>query len=113
MAYNENIAERVRRALGGLPKVEEKKMMGGLTFMVNGKMCIGILNEDLMCRIDPDVYESSLRRNGCREMDFTGKPMRGFVFVNSDGIKTREDFEYRIAILLVGLDNSKEETCLA
>ena len=100
MAYDENLAERVRKALDSLPEVEEKKMMGGLTFMVNGKMCIGILNDDLMCRIDPDVYESALRIKGCREMDFTGKPMKGFVFVNSDGIKTREDFEYWIHLAL-------------
>ena len=92
MAYDDNLAERVKRALGSLPKVEEKKMMGGLTFMVNGKMCVGILNDDLMCRIDPDVYESALRRKGCREMDFTGKPMKGFVFVNNDGMKTLFSF---------------------
>lgn len=100
MAYNENLAERVRKALGGLPKVEEKKMMGGLTFMVNGKMCVGIVKDDLMCRIDPDIYESALRKKGCREMDFTGKPIKGFVFVSSDGINSPEDFEYWIQLVL-------------
>ncbi len=90
----------MRKALANLPKVEEKTMMGGLTFMVSGKMCIGIHNDDLMCRIDPDVYESALRRKGCREMDFTGKPMKGFVFVNNDGIKTHEDFQYWIQLAL-------------
>jgi hypothetical protein len=68
--------------------IEEKRMMGGLTFMINGKMCVGILKEDLMARIDPEVHEDSLRRKRCREMDFTGRPMRGFVFVDPEGTST-------------------------
>jgi TfoX/Sxy family transcriptional regulator of competence genes len=79
-AYNEILAQRIREALATQPKVEEKKMMGGLTFMVNGKMCAGILRDDLMARIDPEVYETVLTKKGCREMDFAGKPMKGFVF---------------------------------
>ena len=91
MAYNEKLAKRIRESLTGIPKIEEKKMMGGLTFMVNNKMCVGISGDDLMARIDPDVYDSALKRKGCREMDFTGRPMRGFVFVNTDGVKTKKD----------------------
>ncbi len=68
MAYNESLAARVRQLLK--PKrVQEKKMMGGLTFMVNGKMCVGILKDDLMARIDPNVYEAALERPGCRPME--------------------------------------------
>jgi len=94
MAYNEKLANRVREFLYGKRNVEEKKMMGGLTFMVNDKMCVGILNNDLMARIDPGVYDSALKRNGCREMDFTGRPMRGFVFVGPEGTKSKKDLEY-------------------
>ena len=90
MAYDEKLAGRVRAFLTNQKNVAEKRMMGGLAFMVNGKMCVGIVKKDLMARIDPDVYEEALRRSGCREMDFTGKPLKGFVFVDPGGIKTDE-----------------------
>ena len=99
MAYDEKLADKVRRLLPRA-KVEEKKMMGGLTFMVSGKMCIGILKDDLMARIDPDVYESALRKKGCREMKFTGKPMKGFVFVGSSGTSGKKDLKYWLDLAL-------------
>jgi TfoX/Sxy family transcriptional regulator of competence genes len=104
MAYDEKLAQRIRLAL---PKarVEEKKMMGGLTFMVNGKMCVGILKDDLMVRLDPALHDAALARKGCREMDFTGRPMRGFVFVNSTGTKTKRDLDYWLEL---GLDFNKK-----
>ena len=85
MSYNNALALRVRTALRDIEMVEEKKMMGGLTFMVKGKMCVGILQDDLMARIAPEAYEAALQKTGCREMDFTGRPMEGFVYVNSRG----------------------------
>ena len=99
MAYDERLAQRVRDSL---PRrsVEEKKMMGGLTFMVNGKMCVGIVNDELMCRIDPDMQEMALEKKGCRVMDFTGRPMKGFVFVSKEGMKTKKDFDYWIKLSL-------------
>jgi TfoX/Sxy family transcriptional regulator of competence genes len=100
MAYNDKLASRVREALASKRKVKEKKMMGGLTFMVNDKMCIGILQEDLMLRIDPGIYEIVLEKHGCREMNFTGRPMKGFVFVSEDGYKTKKDFDYWINLAL-------------
>ena len=100
MTYNEKLAARVREELASLRKVEEKKMMGGLTFMVNGKMCVGILNDDLMVRIDPEVYDSALNKKGCREMDFTGRPMKGFVFVSPEGTKGKNDLVYWMGLAL-------------
>lgn len=100
MAYNEKLASRIRELLPHPLKVEEKKMMGGLTFMVNGKMCVGILDDDLMVRIDPLVYESVLQRKGCKEMDFTGKPMKGFVFVNSEGTTSKRDLNFWVDLAL-------------
>ncbi len=100
MAYNEILAQRVREALAPQRQVEEKKMMGGLTFMVNAKMCVGILGDDLMARIDPEVYETALTKKGCREMDFTGKPMKGFVFINPEGTKRKADLDYWIGLAL-------------
>jgi TfoX/Sxy family transcriptional regulator of competence genes len=101
MAYNEILAQRVRQLLAGKNlRVEEKKMMGGLTFMVNEKMCVGILQDDLMARIAPEEYDSTLLKKGCREMDFTGRPMKGFVFISPEGTKDGEDLTYWIHLAL-------------
>jgi TfoX/Sxy family transcriptional regulator of competence genes len=100
MAYSETLAKRVRNALAEQPEVEEKKMMGGLTFMVKGKMCVGIVRDELMARIDPEVYESALSRQGCREMDFTGRPMKGFVFISPEGTDRNGDLDYWIRLAL-------------
>lgn len=100
MAYNEQLANRVRELLVGQSDVEEKNMMGGLTFMVNGKMCVGVLGDELMCRIDPAVYETALEERGCREMNFTGKTMKGFVFVSEEGTDTQKGLEYWVGLAL-------------
>jgi TfoX/Sxy family transcriptional regulator of competence genes len=100
MAYNEKLAQRIREELVGARNVEEKKMMGGLTFMVNKKMCVGILNDDLMARIDPLIYEHALLQKGCREMDFTGRPMKGFVFVSPEGTNGKKDLAYWVRLAL-------------
>lgn len=100
MAYSEQLAARVRKILTDVPLVEEKKMMGGLTFMVNDKMCVGVLKDDLMVRLDPIAYDAALKRKGCREMDFTGKPMVGFVFISSKGTSNTKDLSYWIELAL-------------
>jgi len=102
MAYDELLADRVRGELRNKNiSFVEKKMMGGLTFMVDDKMCIGILKDTLMARIDPDIYEEALNRKGCREMDFTGRPMKGFVFIEPAGTDLDEDLEYWIQLALI------------
>jgi hypothetical protein len=89
MAYDEQLAERVRHGFGQRKvRFEEKRMMGGLCFMVKSKMCVGVSKDRLMARIDPETYDAALRRKGCVPMDFTGRPMRGFVFVNPAGLAT-------------------------
>ena len=100
MSYNEYLATRVRLAFKQNSNVEEKKMMGGLTFMVNGKMCVGILKDDLMVRLDPEVYETALQKTGCREMNFTGRPMKGFVFVGPEGTEEKADLDYWIELAI-------------
>ena len=101
MTFNEHLAARVRRILAkqDLP-VDEKKMMGGITFMVNEKMCVGILKDELMARIAPEEYTGALSKDGCRPMDFTGKPMRGFIFVNSSQTNSDNDLEYWVQLAL-------------
>lgn len=100
MAYNEKLNDRIRESLSGLKKVEEKHMFGGTCYMVNGKMCVGVVKDEMMCRINPEIYEEALEKKGCREMVFTGKPMKGYVFVSEDGMKTEKDFEYWIDLSL-------------
>jgi TfoX/Sxy family transcriptional regulator of competence genes len=100
MAYDEKLAERIREALVPVKKVKEKEMMGGLTFMVNDKMCIGIIKDEMMCRIDPDIQETVLEKTGCRIMDFTGRPMKGYVMIDDSGMKTKKEFEYWINLCL-------------
>ena len=101
MAYNEHLANRVREKMAELPNVYEKEMMGGLTFMYHNKMCVGIIQDELMCRLDPDIYEASLEKPGCRPMDFTGRPMKGWVIIDETGMAAQKDFEYWIGLALV------------
>lgn len=100
MAYDEKLNDRLREALSHLPLVEEKHMFGGTCFMVNGKMCIGIVGDELMCRIDHDIYDTMVEMEGCRPMDFTGKPMRGYVFVSHEGYKTKKLFDCWVGLCL-------------
>lgn len=100
MAYNEKLAQRIAEFLVHLPNVVEKHMFGGVCFMVNGKMCIGVVKDELMCRIDPEIEEVVLEKNGCRPMDFTGRPMKGYVFVSDEGMKTKKALEYWINLCL-------------
>ena len=100
MAFDEKLNNRIREALAHLSKVEEKHMFGGTCYMLNGKMCVGVVKDEMMCRIDPEVYEESLKRNGCREMVFTGKPMKGYVFVASEGMKSKKDFDHWINLCI-------------
>lgn len=100
MAYNEELAKRVRERLVNLPNIEEKAMMGGLTFMYNNKMCVGIIKDDLMCRIDPELHETVVEEIGCRTMDFTKRPMRGFIMIDQEGLRTQKAFDYWIDLAL-------------
>src|SRR3954453_4400594 len=100
MSYNETLADRVRERLAELPKIEEKAMMGGLTFMFNDKMCVGIIKDELMCRIDPLLHDTAVEKNGCRTMDFTKRPMKGYVMVDNNAIKTKQDLDYWIDLAL-------------
>jgi TfoX/Sxy family transcriptional regulator of competence genes len=103
MAYSEFLADRVRQRLKSSGLSEEKKMMGGLLFMVNGAMCIGVdrekkTSEDrLMVRVGKAGYDELLTKKGCRQMDFTGKPMKGFLFIYSEGFDSDTDLDFWIS----------------
>jgi TfoX/Sxy family transcriptional regulator of competence genes len=100
MSFDDILALRVRKALKKFTPFEEKKMMGGLTFMVNEKMCVGILKDELMCRIHPEKHDEVLKNPGCRTMDFTKKPMKGFVLVGQEGTSQEKDIEFWIKLAL-------------
>ncbi len=100
MAYNSILSDRIREALVSVKKTEEKEMFGGICYMVDGKMCVGVVKDEMMCRINPEVYEEALEKKGCREMIFTGRPMKGYVFISEDGMKSRKEFEYWIGLCL-------------
>lgn len=88
MAYDEDLANRIRQTMGPRPDVTEKKMFGGIAFLLDGKMFVGIVKHDLMVRVGPERYEAALDEPHVRPMDFTGRPMTGYVFVGSGGVAT-------------------------
>ncbi len=101
MAYNEKLADRAREIIAATHNItEEKKMFGGLCFMVNDKMCVGIESERVMLRIDPEAYEEALEKEGCQPMDFTGKVMKGYVFVEADVLQTKKQLNYWLQLAL-------------
>lgn len=101
MAYNEKLADRTREVISEThKKVEEKKMFGGLCFMVNDKMCAGVEKDRLMLRLDPARFDEVIKKEGCRPMDFTGKVMKGFVFVDEDALGTKKKLQYWIGLAL-------------
>ena len=107
MAYSETLADRVRQRLSDLPNIEEKAMMGGLTFMYNNKMCVGIIKDELMCRIDPTLHDTAVEKVGCRTMDFTKRPMKGYVMIDDNGMKIQKDFDYWLDLALDFNKNAK------
>ena len=101
MAYNEKLADRTRELISPThKKVEEKAMFGGLSFMVNGKMCVGVEKERLMVRLDPAKYEDVIEKEGCHPMDFTGRVMKGYVFVDAEVLNTKKKLAYWVKLAL-------------
>ncbi len=100
MAYNEQLTNRVREALAGIPNIEEKRMFRGIAFMVNGKMCITAGDDEIMCRIDPELHESATAKKGCCTVIMRGREYKGYVYVNSEGMKTKKEFNYWISLAL-------------
>jgi TfoX/Sxy family transcriptional regulator of competence genes len=93
MAYDERLAQRIRSALRGRDDVVEKKMFGGLTFMIAARMAVGVVHDDLMVRVGPDGHDEALTESGTRPMDFTGRPMRGMVYVAPAAVATDHDLQ--------------------
>lgn len=107
MAYNDKLTRRVRELLAHLPKVEEKKMFSGVTFMVNGKMCVSVGDDRIMCRIDPAIHEEAVKKKGCRTMEMKGREYKGYVFVQESVIGTKKELEYWVNLSLDFNKNAK------
>jgi TfoX/Sxy family transcriptional regulator of competence genes len=101
MPYDEHLTDRIQRIFHERKiSFEDKKMMGGICFLVNDKMCLGVFKDKLMARIDPETMDQVLAIQGCHQMDFTGKPLKGFVFVEPEGTDMDKDLEYWIELAL-------------
>lgn len=98
MAYDEGLADRIRVALLDQPGTTEQKMFGGLTFLINGNMCCGVIKDEFMARVGPQQYDGALSRPHARLMEFTGRPMAGMVMVAPDGVAQDEDLTEWVAM---------------
>lgn len=107
MSYNENLAARIRSHLKNIPEnITEKNMFGGLSFLYQGKMTVGIVKDDLAVRIISSKIDSELENNYVRLMDFTKRPMKEFVYVSSEGYKTEEQL---LRYIKLGLEHAKSK----
>ena len=91
MAYDPGLAQRVRELLGERPGLSERKMFGGLAFLLEGKMFVGVLGSTLMARVGPERHRDALEQPFVRKMDFTGRPMKGYVYIDSPGLAEDRD----------------------
>ena len=110
MAYNIELANRIRNFLTSHTnlKIEEKKMFRGLTFMVNGKMCVSVSNENLMCRFDPSLQNEIAEKGGFKNMVMKGREYKGYCYVSNIGYKAKNDFEYWLNLCLDFNDKVKQ-----
>ena len=100
MAYDEKLANRIREALAHLPMVEEKKMFGGLTFLVNGKMCVSVSGEDMICRFDPKLHAIMCEKKYFKPVKVKGIEYLGYCYISPAGIKSEDEFSHWIGLCL-------------
>lgn len=100
MAVNEKLTERIRQLLAEVPAVTEKRMFRGITFMVDGKMCVSVGDDRIMCRIDPELHAEAVRKPGCRTVEMGGRPYLGFVYVDEKHVATQRELKAWIDLAL-------------
>lgn len=109
MAYDVKLADRIREYLVQFPKlkIEEKEMFRGLTFMVNGKMCVSVSGENLMCRYDPVLQEEVAEKNGYQPMIMKGREYKGYCYIHPEGFKSKKDFKYWVGLCITFNEKAK------
>ncbi len=110
MTRDDSLADRVKAALARIRRVEQKRMFGGITFMVRGKMCVSVGAERIMCRIDPALHDAALEREGCRTVVMKGRQYRGYVYVDAEAVRAKRDLDYWIGLALDYNDRAKAST---
>lgn len=109
MAYDEGVAQRVREALSDNKNITEKKMFGGIAFMLSGNMCVGVVKDQLMLRVGPEQYDKLLKMKHVKKMDFTGKAMKGFIYLQPDGFAEDDDLTIWLAKAILFVDSLPEK----
>ncbi len=100
MNYNKELSNRLREALAHLPDVVEKEMFSGVCFMVDGKMCICVSDDNLLCRIGADAIETAVEGHGCSQMIMNGRPMKDYVYVSPEAFTNQKDFDHWVTLCL-------------
>lgn len=100
MTFNEKLTTRVRAEFSGVPKVEEKRMFGGVAFMVDGKLCVSVRDSRIMCRVDPEMQGELVKLKGCRTMTMKGREFKGYVLVDANALRTREELHRWVKLAL-------------
>ena len=100
MSYSEKLADRIREALIEVPKVKEKVMFSGVTFMVDDKMCISVGPDRIMCRIDPVLQDQLLEEKPCRVMVMKGREYKGYILVNEEDVQRKKELDFWIGLCL-------------
>ena len=110
MPPDETLVNRVRTAIGKNRRVQEKKMFGGIAFMVEGKMCVTVGKGRIMCRIDPAKHDTALERNGCTTVVMKGREYRGYVDIDADALSTKGDLDHWVKLALDFNSRAKAST---
>lgn len=110
MAHNEKLAEKIRQHLKGTKNLNEKKMFGGIAFMINDKMCVGVDKDDMILRCAPEMTDELLKKTGARHFDLSGKPsMKGWLLIGTDGTNNKKSFEFWME---TGIEANKKATVI-
>lgn len=107
MAYSEMLADRVRELLVEVPRVQEKKMFRGISFLINKKMCVNISLDRLMCRVDPSIHDTLVEKDGCVTVTMRGRDLKGWVYVDENVLRTQKDLRFWVDLALAFNKNAK------
>jgi len=110
MPPDETLVDRVRTALGPGRRIAEKRMFGGLAFMVDGKMCVTVGKGRIMCRIDPAIHEAALERKGCTAVVMKGREYRGYIHIDAEVLRTKADLDHWVRLALDFNSRAKAST---